>query len=89
MRQDEKPLDYFLRMLIEGQIRFSDLVSMYVSYLERWGKDNREQIVESAVLLSMYEKSKLNLGTKKQLQDRTRVAIEKSGIFPTLLEAKK
>ena len=80
----ETPLDYFLRMLMEEKIKFSDLLSIYVRYLEHNKKENRSQIVESAFLLSMYKNPKLNQGTKKQLEDRTTKAIENADVFPKI-----
>jgi hypothetical protein len=77
----EKPLDYFLRLLISGEIRFLDLVRVYIVYLENERKENREQIVESATLLVMHDKPSFNQGTKKQLKDRTKKAIVNAKIF--------
>lgn len=77
----EKPLDYFLRMLIEGKVNFSDLFRVYVGYLENKDKQSRNQIVEAGVLLTMHNEPKLNQGTKKQLKDRTIKAIKHANIW--------
>lgn len=79
---EEKPLEYFYRMLVEKKIKFSELVMVYTTYLEQETKENRKQIVESAFLLSMHNNPRLNMGTKEQLKNRTIKAIEKADIFP-------
>jgi hypothetical protein len=78
----EKPLDYFLRMLIEEKLYFVDLIRIYVAYLEEKNQENRKDITESSLIIAMYKNPKLNQGTKKQLEERATKLIEKIGIFP-------
>lgn len=77
----ERPLNYFLRMLLEGQLDFIDLTRIYVTYLEHLKDKHRKQMVETAVLLSVFEKPKLWQGTKEELKKRVRQAIEAAKVF--------
>lgn len=81
-KTEETPLEYFLRMLEEEKMAFSDLLAIYVGYLEGKNSRQRKDIAEAAFLLSMWENPKLNQGTHKQLTDRTAALIDKSGVFP-------
>jgi len=79
---NEKPLDYFLRMLIEGQLNFSDLLGIYVSYLEKGERENRELVVEAAFLVTMLDNPKFNRGSEKDLKKRVQSFIKNSQVFP-------
>lgn len=77
----EKPLDYFLRMLIEKQIRFSDLVAIYVEYLEQRESKQRGLIVDGAIISSVLKNKNIWQGTKKQLKEKIETFLEESDVF--------
>lgn len=81
MREGEKPLEYFLRMLLDKKLRFTDLLRVYIRYLEHEEKEQRKQIVESAVLLTMHDEPRANAGTLRQLKIRTKAAIKAANIY--------
>lgn len=89
MKENEKPIEYFFRMLVEGRLSFSELTKVYVLYLEQLNKKNREQIVEDTTLLSVFHEPKLWMGTKKDLNRRLIKAIDAGDVFPKLDKSEK
>jgi|WetSurMetagenome_2_1015567.scaffolds.fasta_scaffold1922238_1 hypothetical protein len=81
MNEREKLLEKFYIALREGRISFSELSTIYVKFLERKEDEDRQQIVDSAVLLSVFEKPKLWQGTKKELKDKLKKVIKNANVF--------
>jgi hypothetical protein len=67
--------------LINGEINFIKLLSIYVSYLEENKKQNDYLITELGFISCMYRNPKLNCGSKQQLEERFKKAIKQSKLF--------
>lgn len=81
MNPNEKPEEYFLRMLIEKKLNFSELIKRYVYYLEETNKENWKDIVEANTLLAGVKETTLWAGSKKSYQERVKAFIKKFNIY--------
>lgn len=87
--EDEKVLEYFYRMLVEENLKFSDLLALYVSYLERKDKEQWQDIVEGSALVlatqgaikNAKKRSILWAGSRESLAKRCTDFLNKHKIF--------
>jgi hypothetical protein len=73
-------------LLVKGNLKYDELSELYVRYLERTRKDNRDLITELAVSLVQHRNPKIvggNKKDKKEFMDNKAInAIKRTKLFP-------
>ncbi len=77
----EEELGHFFGLLVDEKIAFTELMSLYVRYLEKKDKEQWRDIVEGSTLVLAQYNPKIWAGTKKSLKERIVTFLNKHKLF--------